>query len=67
MDKVLDRIVELVEDPERFKSKNRSNFWRPGIEPQTVNVTRALVFDSVFDPYKGVVAYVKVVDGTIKP
>jgi GTP-binding protein LepA len=28
--------------------------------------TRALIFDSHFDPYKGVVAYVKVVDGTIR-
>lgn len=27
--------------------------------------TRALIFDSHFDPYKGVVAYVKVVDGKI--
>lgn len=26
--------------------------------------SRALIFDSVFDPYKGVLAYVKVVDGT---
>jgi GTP-binding protein LepA len=29
-------------------------------------VSRALIFDSVFDPYKGVLAYVKVVDGTFK-
>jgi GTP-binding protein LepA len=27
---------------------------------------RAMVFDSHYDPYKGVVAYVKVVDGTLK-
>ena len=26
------------------------------------NISRALIFDSVFDPYKGVLAYVKVVD-----
>ena len=25
---------------------------------------RALIFDSVFDPYKGVLSYVKVVDGS---
>ena len=28
---------------------------------------RALVFDSVFNKYKGVVAYIRVVDGTVKP
>lgn len=28
--------------------------------------TRALIFDSHYDPYKGVIAYVKVVDGAIR-
>lgn len=28
--------------------------------------TKALIFDSVFDPYRGVVAYLRVVDGQIK-
>ena len=28
---------------------------------------RALIFDSTYDPYKGVVAYVRVQDGTIRP
>ncbi len=30
------------------------------------NLSRALIFDSVYDQYKGVLAYVKVVDGEIK-
>jgi GTP-binding protein LepA len=29
--------------------------------------TRALIFDSHYDPYKGVVAYVRVVDGALRP
>jgi GTP-binding protein LepA len=28
---------------------------------------RALIFDSVYDPYRGVVTYVRVVDGVIRP
>jgi GTP-binding protein LepA len=28
--------------------------------------TRALIFDSHYDPYKGVIAYVKIIDGQIK-
>jgi GTP-binding protein LepA len=33
---------------------------------EEVNLTRALIFDSVYDPYKGVLAYVKMVDGHMK-
>ncbi|GIW03596.1 MAG: elongation factor 4 [Thermomicrobiales bacterium] len=29
--------------------------------------TRALIFDSHYDPYKGVIAYVKIVDGALSP
>lgn len=29
-------------------------------------LSRALIFDSVFDPYKGVLAYVKVIDGSFR-
>jgi GTP-binding protein LepA len=47
---LLDRIVEKVPAPE----------GEEGAPP------RALIFDSAYDDYKGVVAYVRVVDGTFK-
>jgi GTP-binding protein LepA len=32
-----------------------------------VSPLRALIFDSMFDSYRGAIAYIRVVDGTIKP
>ncbi len=48
--KVLERVIERVPAP-------------GGDEAAPL---RALIFDSVYNTYKGVVAYVKVVDGTVK-
>ncbi len=48
---VLEAVVEHVPPP-------RGNRHQP---------LRALIFDSHYDPYKGVVAYVRVVDGAIEP
>ncbi len=47
---VLERVIERVPAPRGDEDKP----------------LRALIFDSVYNTYKGVVAYVKVVDGTVK-
>ncbi len=47
---VLERVIERVPAPKGDEDKP----------------LRALIFDSVYNTYKGVVAYVKVVDGTVK-
>jgi GTP-binding protein LepA len=48
---LLERIVKEFPEPQQ-------NINQP---------TRALIFDSHYDYYKGVIAYVKIVDGKIKP
>ncbi|MBI2625797.1 elongation factor 4 [Candidatus Parcubacteria bacterium] len=48
---LLERIIQVVPPP----------LSTPG------GALRALVFDSRFDPYKGIVAYVRIVDGEVLP
>ncbi|MFA5927663.1 MAG: translation elongation factor 4, partial [Patescibacteria group bacterium] len=47
---ILDRIVERIPAPAGDSNAP----------------TRALIFDSVYDPYRGVVAYVRIVDGKVE-
>jgi len=57
VDKVLDAVVERVRSPSVAPSGS------PSLEGESL---RALVFDSVYDDYKGVVAYVRVMEGEVK-
>lgn len=50
VDKLLDRIVEKIPAPKIDKNKP----------------TRALIYDSYYDSYKGVILLIKVVDGGVK-
>ena len=56
VEQVLDTIIENIPDP----SFSLDKFM---IED---NIPRALIFDSVYDPYKGVVIYVKSMQGEIQ-
>jgi GTP-binding protein LepA len=47
---ILDRVIEKVPEPKGFPE----------------NPLRALIFDSFYDPYKGVVAYVRIMDGSLE-
>jgi len=67
VDAVLDAIIERIQDPFTFKKSHPKKFRPVGQDQaQITGISRALIFDSVYDPYKGVLAYVKVVDGEIK-
>ncbi|MCA9348247.1 translation elongation factor 4 [Candidatus Saccharibacteria bacterium] len=53
---VLDAVVERIPAPSESGK---------GLESANANQTRALIFDSYYDDYRGVVLYVRIVDGSI--
>jgi GTP-binding protein LepA len=63
---VLDAIIERLPDPLAFQQAHPKQFRTQ--EPQTIEAdqSRALIFDSMFDPYKWVVVFVKVTHGSFK-
>ena len=63
VEKVLDRIIEFAPAPN--KSSVDTSLTDHEVAPTSTPETRALIFDSYFDDYRGVVLYVRIVDGLI--
>lgn len=64
VDTILDAIIERFPMPKKTISLDNTSGLEIVQEPGE-DETKALVFDSVFDPYRGVVAYVRVFSGQI--
>lgn len=71
VEKVLDRIIEFAPAPNKssvdtsLKNSATSPVPNSAALPNSTPETRALIFDSYFDDYRGVVLYVRIVDGSI--
>lgn len=68
VEQLLQVIVNRVPSPDNagmYKSL-RDNDQSPMTNDQLTQEAKALVFDSVYDTYRGVVAYVRMVSGTFK-
>ncbi|HEU0266225.1 MAG TPA: GTP-binding protein, partial [Candidatus Saccharimonadaceae bacterium] len=68
VDQVLDAILERIPPPISLADKKmvRNNPDTLASEEKYKISTRALIFDSYYDDYRGVILYVRVVDGQIK-
>ena len=63
VEKVLDRIIEFAPAPN--KSSVDASLTDHTVVSAANSETRALIFDSYFDDYRGVVLYVRIVDDSI--
>lgn len=61
---VLDAVLEYVPEPKKLDLS--ANLVSHDDPTATTDVTKALIFDSQYDTYKGVVVYVKLFSGQIK-
>lgn len=60
VEQLLYEVVKRIPSPYReFKSLKNLNVTEPPL--------RALIFDSLYDPYQGIIAHVRIVDGCVRP
>ncbi|MDD5197572.1 MAG: translation elongation factor 4 [Candidatus Gracilibacteria bacterium] len=61
---VLDAVLKFVPEPQKLDRE--ANLVKHDDPTATTDVTKALIFDSQYDTYKGVVVYTKLFSGQIK-
>jgi len=66
VEEVLDEVVERIPAPHQQSKINTSTPLSAGNQQSTGHDARALIFDAVMDPYRGAVAYVRVVEGSFE-
>jgi GTP-binding protein LepA len=62
---ILDEIIRVIPEPKKLDKDSNLVMDYGEWDPKT-GVTKALIFDSQYDPYKGVVVYLKLFSGEIK-
>lgn len=62
---ILDEIIRVIPEPKKLDKDSNLVTEYGELDPKT-GVTKALIFDSQYDPYKGVVVYLKLFSGEIK-
>ena len=65
VDEVLAEVVEKIPAPEGHSSTS-DEIFETSDKRQATSDARALIFDAVMDPYRGAVAYVRVMEGEFK-